>query len=74
MVSVLLFHRALGLTSDIQAFAGGFRLAGHEVLVPDLFDGRIFAILEEGVAYISEIGFDAVRGALSNLPMNCPLA
>jgi dienelactone hydrolase len=54
---VLLFHHALGLTDGVRAFADDLRAAGHEVTVPDLFDGRTFAALEDGVAHAEEVGF-----------------
>lgn len=58
---VLLFHHAQGLTSGVRAFADTLRAAGHTVHTPDLFDGRIFESIEEGLAYIGEIGFDDMR-------------
>jgi len=33
------------------------RDAGHNVHTPDLFDGRTFPSIDEGVAYASEVGF-----------------
>jgi dienelactone hydrolase len=53
---VLLFHHALGVTAGVRAFADDLRAAGHEVTVPDLFDGRTFAALEDGVAHAEQIG------------------
>ncbi|PRH85871.1 dienelactone hydrolase [Labrys okinawensis] len=61
MAEVLLFHHAQGLTPGVQAFAKTLRAAGHVVHAPDLFDGRIFASIEEGLAHINEVGFDAMR-------------
>ena len=61
MAEVLLFHHAQGLTRGVQAFADDLRAAGHTVHTPDLFDGRTFRSIDEGVAYISEIGFDDMR-------------
>jgi dienelactone hydrolase len=57
---VLLFHHALGLTDGVRAFADDLRAAGHEVTVPDLFDGRTFTTLDDGVAHAEEVGFLAV--------------
>lgn len=72
MAEVLLFHHAQGLTSGVQDFAGDLSRAGHTVSVPDLFEGRTFATVEEGVAHAREIGFGTVveRGRLAsaNLP------
>jgi len=65
MAEVVLFHHAQGLTPGIVAFADELRRAGHTVHTPDLFEGRTFATLEEGMRYAEEIGFGAVieRGA-----------
>ena len=72
MAEVVLFHHALGLTPGVEAFADDLRRAEHTVHTPDLFDGRTFATLEEGVAHAAEIGFGAVieRGvrAVAGLP------
>jgi dienelactone hydrolase len=65
MAEVVLFHHALGLTPGIVAFADELRSAGHTVHTPDLFEGRTFNTIEEGVNYAREIGFGEVieRGA-----------
>lgn len=57
MAEVVLFHHSLGLTPGIAAFANELRRAGHTVHTPDLFDGRIFASIDEGMSYAAEIGF-----------------
>jgi dienelactone hydrolase len=61
MAEVLLFHHAQGLTPGVRAFADDIRANGHIVHTPDLFDGRTFASIEEGLAYIGGIGFDDLR-------------
>ncbi len=65
MAEVVLFHHALGLTPGVVAFADELRSAGHTVHTPDLFEGRTFGSIEEGVGYAQEIGFEEVmeRGA-----------
>jgi len=65
MAEVLLFHHAQGLTPGIHAFADDLRAAGHSVHTPDLFDGRTFPSIDEGIEYAKEIGFEALleRGA-----------
>jgi dienelactone hydrolase len=61
MAEVLLFHHALGQTEGFHAFANELRGAGHTVHTPDLFDGRTFGSIEEGMAHAEELGFpDAV--------------
>jgi dienelactone hydrolase len=73
MAEVVVFHHALGLTGAIEGFAGGLRDAGHTVHTPDLFDGRTFDTIEEGMAYAEEIGFpmavvDRARAAVESVP------
>jgi len=72
MAEVVLFHHALGLTPGIVAFADELRRAGHSVHTPDLFQGRTFDTIEEGVSHAQEIGFGEVieRGvrAVEGLP------
>jgi len=60
MAEVLLFHHAQGQTSGFLAFADELRRAGHTVHAPDLYDGRTFEALDEGVAHAGEIGFGEV--------------
>jgi dienelactone hydrolase len=60
MAEVLLFHHAQGRTPGVDAFADQLREAGHVVHVPDLYDGRTFATLDEGVAHAGEIGLGEV--------------
>ena len=61
MAEVLLFHHAQGLTPGIHAFADELRAAGYTVHTPDLFDGRTFASIDEGMAFVQETGFDDLR-------------
>jgi dienelactone hydrolase len=60
MAEVLLFHHAQGLTAGVISFADALRQAGHTIHTPDLFDGRTFDTLEEGMSYVRERGFGAV--------------
>jgi dienelactone hydrolase len=60
MAEVVLFHHVQGLTSGVVAFADELRAAGHTVHTPDLFDGRTFDSLEEGTAYVRQVGFGEV--------------
>jgi len=57
MAEVVVFHHSQGLTSGIVAFADELRRAGHTVYTPDLFDGRTFGSIEEGMGYAEQIGF-----------------
>jgi dienelactone hydrolase len=58
MAEVLLVHHTQGQTSGFLAFADELRRAGHTVHTPDLYDGRTFPSLDDGVAHAEEIGFD----------------
>ena len=60
MAEVLLFHHAQGQTAGFHAFADELRSAGHTVHAPDLYEGRTFATLDEGMAYAQEVGFDEI--------------
>ena len=60
MAEVLVFHHAQGLTSGILAFADDLRAAGHTVHAPDLFDGRLFDSIEDGMAFATSVGFETI--------------
>ena len=72
MAEVLLFHHALGPNAGLDAFADELRQAGHTVHTPDLFEGRTFGSIEDGVGYAREVGWDEImaRGerAAESLP------
>ncbi len=60
MPEVLLFHHAQGQTPGFLAFAEELRRAGHTVHAPDLYGGRTFETLDEGVAHAGEVGFGEI--------------
>ncbi len=60
MPTILLFHHVLGLTPGTTAFADSLRRAGHTVHTPDLFEGRAFDTIEDGLKFVEEIGFQEV--------------
>jgi dienelactone hydrolase len=72
MAELLLFHHAQGLTAGVHAFADELRAAGHVVHTPDLYEGRTFSDLDDGVAHARQIGFPTVtergRRAAEDLP------
>ena len=73
MAEVVVFHHALGLTAAIRDFADALRDAGHTVHTPDLYDGRTFETIEEGMAYAESRGgpmaiVDEARTAVGPLP------
>jgi dienelactone hydrolase len=60
MTTILLFHHAQGLTPGVLAFADELRQAGHTVHTPDLYEGRTFDTLDEGMAHAGAVGFGAL--------------
>ena len=72
VAEVVVFHHALGQTSGFLVFAEELRAAGHVVRAPDLYDGKTFTDLDEGVGYAKEIGFGTImergRRAAEGLP------
>ena len=60
MTEILLFHHAQGRTEGFLAFADRLREAGHTMHTPDMYDGRTFKTLDEGLAYAREVGFGNV--------------
>jgi dienelactone hydrolase len=67
MAELLLFHHAQGLTAGVLAFADELRGSGHVVHAPDLYDGKTFTELADGVGYAEQVGFDTIieRGRLA---------
>jgi len=56
--TIVLFHSAYGLRPAVHTAADRLRAAGHEVHVPDLYDGRTADDIEEGLRIREEIGRD----------------
>jgi pimeloyl-ACP methyl ester carboxylesterase len=60
MTAIVLYHHVQGLTEGVRSFADELRQAGHTVHTPDLFDGRTFDTIEDGMAFAREAGFGAL--------------
>ena len=60
------------LDTETSLFADELRRAGHVVQTPDLFDGRTFETIDEGVGYAEQVGFgdliDRGAQAVAGLP------
>src|SRR5215207_9116838 len=71
MVEIVLFHHVGGLTSGVVYLAQQLRETGHTVHGPDLFDGRTFIDLHDGIAYVDSVGEEvfAARAAEIVAPM-----
>ena len=72
MAEILLFHHAQGQTQGFLAFADELRAAGHVVHAPDLYEGKTFDSLTDGVAHAEQVGFGTIlergRVAAGDLP------
>ncbi len=60
MPDVLLYHHIQGLTEGVRSFGEELSRAGHTVHTPDLFDGRTFDTIEEGITFARDEGFGAL--------------
>jgi dienelactone hydrolase len=60
MTEIVLYHHVQGLTEGVRSFADELRQAGHAVHAPDLFEGRTFDTIEEGMGFAREAGFGAL--------------
>ncbi|MEU8704487.1 dienelactone hydrolase family protein [Streptomyces sp. NPDC048565] len=69
-MNIMLFHSTYGLRPAVHAAAERLRAAGHEVRVPDLFDGHTFETVEDGMAFQQELGKDELlrRAVLAAAP------
>lgn len=72
MAEIVLFHHSCGVTPGVTSFARTLAAAGHTVHTPDLYEGRTFTDLDEGVAFADAIGEDVLAEraaeAVSALP------
>jgi dienelactone hydrolase len=69
---MLVFHHAQGLTQGVKSFADELRAAGHVVHAPDLYEGKTFADLNDGVAHARETGFGTILERGEQVAQNLP--
>ena len=68
MASIALFHSVLGVRPGITDAATRLRAAGHEVLVVDQYDGRVFDDYAQAGAHVEAVGIPALlRSALDGV-------
>lgn len=72
MVTIVLFHHVRGLTEGVEAFAQVLRDAGHTVHAPDVFDGRTFADIQEGIAFVDSVGEESFEARAAELVASLP--
>jgi dienelactone hydrolase len=61
MAEIVLFHHVAGLTPGCRELAERIAGGDHMVHTPDLFQGRTFATIDDGVAYVDGVGFDTLQ-------------
>ncbi|WP_374983519.1 dienelactone hydrolase family protein [Streptomyces fradiae] len=65
-MEIMLFHSVYGPRPAVHAAADRLRAAGHQVHVPDLYEGQTAASVEEGREIKDRIGWDElVRRAVA---------
>lgn len=76
MATILLLHSALGLRPGVHDFADRLRERGHEVHVPDFYEGQVFVSEREGIAHRDAHPeyFEHVREIAAELPEDTALA
>ncbi|GAB2581908.1 dienelactone hydrolase family protein [Streptomyces capparidis] len=78
MAHIALFHSILGLRPAELRAAERLRLAGHEVVAPDLFGGETAATLDQGFRLVDRLGWATVveraRHAVDGMPDETVLA
>ena len=69
-MNIMLFHSTFGLRPAVLQAADRLRSAGHEVWTPDLFEGRTFESVEEGMEHKEKIGKEELlkRAVLAAAP------
>lgn len=72
MATLLLLHHELGITDAVTGLADAWRDAGHDVVVPDLFDGETFDDLDEGAEYARQVGAGAIAATAGDAAAALP--
>jgi dienelactone hydrolase len=62
MAEIALFHSVLGVRPGITDAAERLRADGHDVLVVDQYDGRVFDDYEMAGRFVDQVGFPELMG------------
>lgn len=60
MTTIVIFHSVLGIRQGERDAAARLRADGHDVLLPDLYDGRLFDDYEPAMGFADELGMDTL--------------
>ena len=72
MATVVLFHSVMGVTPGLQEAAEMLRSHGHEVRVVDQNDGKTFDDYDPAMAYMKEVGDEALMSKALELTADVP--
>jgi dienelactone hydrolase len=72
MTTVALFHSVLGVREGVTDAAARLRTAGHDVLVVDQYDGRVFDDYGEAGAHVERVGFPALMARAADAVRDLP--
>ncbi|PDT46497.1 dienelactone hydrolase [Sinorhizobium fredii] len=73
MATVILFHSVRGLRSLERGAAERLSAAGHSVVTPDLYDGRVAGSADAGLAFGRRSLCDRAERAVAGLPASAVL-
>lgn len=62
MTDIALFHSVLGVRQGVSEAADRLRSEGHDVVVVDQYDGRVFDDYEEAGEFAESIGYPTLMG------------
>lgn len=72
MTDIALFHSVLGVRAGVSEAADRLRTEGHDVVVVDQYDGRVFDDYEEASEFAESIGYptlmEIAEEAVSGMP------
>jgi len=72
MTDIALFHSVLGVRPGVAEAADRLRAAGHEVLVVDQYQGRVFDDYPEAGAFAEAIGYPALMARAAEAVQGLP--
>lgn len=72
MTDIALFHSVLGVRPGISDAADRLRAAGHDVLVVDQYNGRVFDDYGEADEFAQSIGYPRLMGLAANAVAGLP--
>jgi dienelactone hydrolase len=78
VADVVLYHSVYGLRPAVLDAADRLRAAGHTVIAPDLYAGRVAASADEGFALCEQVGWPLIirraQQPLADMPAETVLA